>query len=142
MLLLRQMKKMPHRVRRHFVLNHHDIGPLELVPQRIQSRRMDLVIRARRDPNHVLRMVIDENKTTVFKWKSRILQAVTYAIDNQLADQSKDPVQVDFFTAQVFIWIGKMMQYTSIPFKRADIFKPEDYDARYPSTYLAELNVV
>ena len=87
-------------------------------------------------------IMIDENKSKTLKWKSDILRAVTYAIDNQLADQSKNTVQLDFFTAQVFIWIGKMIQYTSIPFKQIDIFTLKDYDEHYPSTYISELVVI
>ena len=80
-------------------------------------------------------IIIDENRTDTLKWKSKILQAVTYAIDNDLAGQARNTVQRDFCTAQSFIWLGKMLQFTSIPFQRDDIFKLDDYDKRYPDTY-------
>lgn len=84
-------------------------------------------------------VLIDESQGDKLRWKSRILQALTYVVDNELAGQASNNAQLDFFTAQLFLWLGKMMEYTSIRFKRDDIFKIETYDNKYPPTYSAEL---
>jgi len=106
---------------------------------RIPRKLVNLVRAAIQWDKSQATITIDENQADKLRWKSRILQAVTYAVDNELAGEAKNNVQLDFFTAQLFLWLGKMMQYTSIPFKRSDIFIKDDYDEHYPATYIAEL---
>ncbi|MBX2906471.1 MAG: ATP-binding protein [Taibaiella sp.] len=84
-------------------------------------------------------IVVREEQMQSLRWKARILQAVTHGVDSELASQAINKVQLDFFSAQLFLWVIKMLQFTSIPFKHNDIFEIASYGDHYPRNYKEEL---
>lgn len=85
---------------------------------------------------------IDETQQEKFRWRARVLQAAASVVDNDLATRARNNVQLDFFTAQVFGWLGKMITYDSTSFQRSNIYNTENYGDIYPLNWIEELDIV
>lgn len=85
---------------------------------------------------------IEETEEKRLRWRSRVLQAATYVIDSDLASRYRGVVQQDFFTAQVFAWLAKMLTYESNSFRKKDIIDNNVYTEVYPPAWLGQFDTI
>ncbi|WP_454802075.1 hypothetical protein [Mucilaginibacter phyllosphaerae] len=109
---------------------------------RIPRKLVNLLRSAITWTNTEAAIIIDEGLDDELRWRSRILQAAAYAVDNELANMAKNNVQLDFFTAQAFLWLSKMMSLFSIRFEQNDIYTAKQYGELYPAHYINDLDIV
>lgn len=73
---------------------------------------------------------------------SRLVSSLTQVLDNKLPQIIEDKIKLDFFTAQIHIWIAKMKLFSYAKFRMSTIVDAESYKGKYPEEYLLELDNV
>ena len=115
-----------------------------------------LILQSSRIPRRLVnlvrsRLIWEENKAYIaieesdeerLHWRSRVLQAATYVVDNDLASRYQGIVQQDFFIAQVFAWLGKMLTYESLSFRQDDIIDNAAYNEIYPPNWISQFSII
>lgn len=80
----------------------------------------------------------DETQRELFTYESRLLASLTNLMDNKLLPISRNDVQLDFFIAQIFLWVARMRETDGIPFLMSVIINADSYNF-VPQSYIAQL---
>jgi Cdc6-like AAA superfamily ATPase len=87
-------------------------------------------------------IAIDEEDGQHLKNETELLHSLTKIMDNELPGIASNAVQLDFFIAQIHLWIAKMKLYTSVNFFMSEIIDIKSYENLYPGTYVAQLDAL
>jgi Fe-S cluster biosynthesis and repair protein YggX len=71
--------------------------------------------------------------------ESKLADLLTKVMDGKLPDIARNKVQLDFFIAQIYLWILKMKEYTDGNFLMSTIMDIPSYQDKYPQSYIAQL---
>lgn len=83
---------------------------------------------------------INEAAYNQLKYEAELLEIVNNIIDNQLQNIVTNNVVLDFYTAQIYIWLKTIMGYSVNKFKIDDILKIETYSPNdYPQKFINQL---
>lgn len=115
---------------------------LILQSSRIPRRLVNLIRTHLTWENKQAHLALEEADDRKWRWRSRVLQAATYVVDTDLFSRYRSIVQQDFFTAQVFAWLGKMLTYESSGFRKRDIVDSSVYGDAYPAAWVSQLDIV
>lgn len=81
---------------------------------------------------------IEESKKRHYAYDAKLLSCLTDIMDNQLPLITDSKVQLDFYIAQIFLWLAKMRTHDSIPFIMSKILDSRNYNY-VPESYVAQL---
>lgn len=84
-------------------------------------------------------ITIDDTTTEKLRVDSKLLEVTNKIMDSDLPKIIKNKVQIDFFIAQIHLWLKKILEYTMNQFRVDDIVKQDSYSIDYPSIYISQL---
>ncbi|MEB0301534.1 ATP-binding protein [Mucilaginibacter sp. 5C4] len=82
---------------------------------------------------------IEEGDERRLQKESEMGELLAKIMDSKLPDIAKNKVQLDFFIAQIYLWIVKMKEYNDGRFLMSTIMDIPSYKDKYPETYIAQL---
>lgn len=111
----------------------------------LQSRRIPRIlvniIRSKLQwQNNEAYLILDEVKGAENSTNTKLLNSLTNITDRSLPKISKTPAQLDFFIAQIYIWVHKMIEYRSTNFLLSEIKDIDSYKEKVPKYYIAQLD--
>ena len=82
---------------------------------------------------------IDNTDLPRLEKESKLADLLVKVMDGKLPDIARNKVQLDFFIAQIYLWILKMKEYTAGNFLMSAIMDIPSYQDKYPQSYIAQL---
>jgi Cdc6-like AAA superfamily ATPase len=85
-------------------------------------------------------ITIDDTSIDKLRLDSKLLEVTNKIMDSDLPKIIRNKVQVDFFIAQIHLWLKKILEYTMNQFRVDEIVKQDSYNLNaYPSIYISQL---
>ena len=111
----------------------------------LQSRRIPRIlvnlIRSKLQwQNNEAYLAFDEIKSSEHSRNAKLLNSLSNVTDQALPKIAKTATQLDFFIAQVHIWVHRMMEYRSARFLLSEVKNVNSYKEKVPSHYFAQLD--
>lgn len=86
-------------------------------------------------------IIVDDSQKGQFDFQSKILGIIIKIIDGDLPKITSNVVKLDFFIAQIHLWLYKIKGYKSVKFAIEEVIAVSNYDLKeYPEDYIAQLN--
>lgn len=112
-----------------------------------------LILRSSRVPRKLVNLVrahllwnenqaylnIPDDELRWFQNQTALADALIKLMDNRLPGIARNIVQLDFFIAQVYLWVIKMKTYSDGSFLMSVIMDIPSYKDNYPDLYIAQL---
>jgi Cdc6-like AAA superfamily ATPase len=83
---------------------------------------------------------LEEDAEIFFRRESQVGEVLSKLMDSRLFEIARNQVQLDFFIAQIYLWISKMREYHEGGFFLSSIINIDSYKGIYPDSYVAQLD--
>lgn len=110
-----------------------------LQSRRIPRRLVNLIRSELKWSDNSAQLVIDELYEEQHQSDSKLLNCLTSITDNTLPKIAKTDAQLDFFVAQVHVWILKMKEYGAAKFLMSEVMNLNSYKLSVPAHYQSQL---